>query len=221
MLPGCLVYLSSFILITTIIIIIDLLPPPFTPSRSDTVDMRRFASFTAAVALLLVVSLPLNNAVVDVVGPWNKLVRDVVVAHKLGTSDSSRIMASLHLAQFQAVTDLLSTQHKTAADVDKDPQLHAEVLAAVAGAGKSVLEKISYAGQKPEDGFIFAGPVSEGEEGEGGGGEGGGHLGGEEYRGDRQSESWIGLDWKGDEAATCPSCLVRVYWVVVVVVVLP
>jgi hypothetical protein len=119
--------------------------------------MRRFASsFTAG---LLLLALPDTACAVDVVGPWNKLVRDVITAHKLGTSDTSRIMASLHLAQFQAVTDLLTTQEKTAADVGKDPQLHTEVLAAVAGAGKAVLEKISYAGQKPEDGIIFAGPV--------------------------------------------------------------
>lgn len=120
--------------------------------------MRRFASFTAAAAALLVVALPHASGAVDVVGPWNKLVRDTVVSHKLGTSDSSRILATLHLAQFQAVTDLLTAASKTAADVEKDPQLHAEVLAAVAGAGKAVLEKVTYAGEKPEE-HIFAGPV--------------------------------------------------------------
>lgn len=146
-------------------------PPPFPPpSHSDTVsvNMRRFASFTAAAVLLLLVALPHASGAVDVVGPWNKIVRDTVVSHKLGTSDSSRILATLHLAQFQAVTDLLTTQQKTTADVQKDPQLHTEVLAAVAGAGKAVLEKVTHAGEKPEGDHIFAGPVRRrGKEGEG------------------------------------------------------
>lgn len=146
--------------------------------------MRRFASFTAAGAALLLAALPHAACAVDVVGPWNKLVRDTVVSHKLGTSDSSRILATLHLAQFQAVTDLLTTQQKTAADVDKDPQLHTEVLAAVAGAGKAVLEKVTYTGEKPEGDHIFAGPVRRrgGEGGEGAGGGRGGEMKGERGR---------------------------------------
>lgn len=134
-----------------------LLSPHRIPTQS--IDMRRFASFAAAGAALLLAALPHASGAVDVVGPWNKLVRDTVVSHKLGTSDSSRILATLHLAQFQAVTDLLTAAGKTAADVDRDTQLHAEVLAAVAGAGKAVLEKVTYAGEKPEGDHIFAGPV--------------------------------------------------------------
>lgn len=131
--------------------------------------MRRFSgSVAVATTTLLLLALPHVSAE-DVVGPWNKLVRDAVKQHKVGTSDSSRILASLHLAQFQAVNDLLATQQKTATDVDKDPQLRKEVLAAVAGAGKAVLEKATLSNQRQQQqqpGFdnIFAGPVRIGRE---------------------------------------------------------
>ena len=49
----------------------------------------------------------------------------------------------VHVAQYQAVNDVLQRRSKTGKDVESDPGLKAEVTAAVAGAGETVLNLIT------------------------------------------------------------------------------
>lgn len=96
-----------------------------------TITLAAFASFTCAD---------------EVISPWSKALGDYVANNKVSSSEASRMFAELHVSQHLAVQDLLKSKNidPTDAAATKAADIQPELTAAVAGASKTVLDKVRF-----------------------------------------------------------------------------
>jgi hypothetical protein len=97
----------------------------------STITLAAFASFTCAD---------------EVISPWSKALGDYVANNKVSSSEASRMFAELHVSQHLAVQDLLKSKNidPTDAAATKAADIQPELTAAVAGASKTVLDKVGF-----------------------------------------------------------------------------
>lgn len=81
----------------------------------------------------------------DVVTPWSQALRQHLQATQVTNSESSRQLAMLHLSQYLAVQDVLRARNIPLNDAAArmNPDIQPELTAAVAGAGKAVLDRLA------------------------------------------------------------------------------
>ncbi|KAM3570540.1 hypothetical protein VYU27_007397 [Nannochloropsis oceanica] len=94
--------------------------------------------------LLLCMVTPRSEAD-DVIAPWSQALRNHLLQNQISNSETTRLLAMLHVAQHLAVQDFLQTHGLTADNqqAQHSPDLQPELQAAVAGAGKQVLDQIA------------------------------------------------------------------------------